>query len=399
MIQRLLRALGLDKGLAFVSMGNLIYTALGAVLWFYLASILTPDEYGRLNYDIAVATILTSLGIMGFDTTLTTFVAKGVSKMFPQSAFLIILSGGILSIFIFLFLQSWVLAILLMGMLFFTLVTANLLGNHSFKQFMLILSTQRILTLILVPVLFEFAGVNGAILGFAISHIVLCKNFFRIVREIDFSISTLKPIKKYFLHSYLLGISKTLPYFADKLIILPLFGLSTLGYYQFGVQMLTVTAVIPVILYNYLLPRVARSGTQDLSRTIWLGLITALSMSSIMYLFMPTIVSNFFPTFEPAILSVQIILFAGIPLTAVAIITSVFMGQQKSIHVAVAALLFIGCQYLLIILLGKSFGLIGLSASMVAASGIQCTYLLLIKRTSIQTGGSSDGKQSKNLAS
>jgi O-antigen/teichoic acid export membrane protein len=264
---------------------------------------------------------------------------------------------------------------------------------------MLILSTQRILTLILVPVLFEFAGVNGAILGFAISHLVLCKNFFRIVREIDFSISTLKPIKKYFLHSYLLGISKTLPYFADKLIILPLFGLSTLGYYQFGVQMLTVTAVIPVILYNYLLPRVARSGTQDLSRTIWLGLITALSMSSIMYLFMPTIVSKFFPTFESAILSVQIILFAGIPLTAVAIITSVFMGQQKSIHVAVAALLFIGCQYLLIILLGKSFGLIGLSASMLAASSIQCTYLLLIKRTAIQTGGSSDGKQSKNLAS
>ena len=105
---------------------------------------------------------------MRFDTTLTTFVAKGVSKMSPQSAFLALSSGGVISFFIYVLLQSWSLVILPLGTLLFTLVAANLLGNHSFKQFISILSMQTILTLILVPVLFGFAGVNGAILGFAI---------------------------------------------------------------------------------------------------------------------------------------------------------------------------------------------------------------------------------------
>ena len=89
-VQRILRSLGVDKGLAYVTFGNFLYTSLGAVLWFYLTSILAANVYGKLNYDIAIATVLTAIGIMGFDTTLTTFVAKGASRMFPQAALLIL---------------------------------------------------------------------------------------------------------------------------------------------------------------------------------------------------------------------------------------------------------------------------------------------------------------------
>jgi len=382
-VQRILRSLGVDKGLAYVTFGNFLYTALGAILWFYLASIVTPSEYGKLNYDIAVATLLTAFGIMGFDTTLTTFVAKGISRMFPQAVFLILVSGGVLSVILYIFLQSWSLVLLLLGMLFFTLVTARLLGNHSFKQFMLIVSAQRVLTLVLVPLLFELAGINGAILGFAVSHLVLCKQFFVALPKIDFSISTIRPIKKYFLHSYMLGIAKTIPYFSDKIIIPPLFGLTLLGYYQFGIQILTATAIIPIILYNYLLPKVAKGGTHDLSRTIWLGVFSAFALSAILFVLMPSIVMNLFPTFKDAILSSQILLFASVPLTVVAIITSILMGQEKSHHVAIGALLFLGTQFTLIVVLGEAFGLIGLSVSMVVASVLQCLYLLMARKKSV----------------
>lgn len=384
-VQRLMNSLGFEKGLAYVSFGNFIYTALGAILWFYLASVASPNEYGKLNYDISIVTLFTALGIMGFDTTLTTFVAKGVAKMFPQATFLILVSSVIISVSIYVFLQSWSLILLLLGMLFFTLVTARLLGNHSFRQFMLMVSAQRVLTLILVPLLFELAGVNGAILGFAISHLVLCRQFFVTLRNLDFSISTIFPIKKYFFHSYMLGVAKTVPYFSDKIIILPLFGLTTLGYYQFGIQILTATAIIPIILYNYLLPRVAREGSQNLAKTIWLGVSSAVVLTVALYLLMPSIVFSLFPTFERAILSSQILLLASVPLTVVAITTSILMGEERSLHVVVAALIFLTTQYSLIILLGQSSGLIGLSVSMVVASVSQCIYLVIAKARYVNT--------------
>jgi hypothetical protein len=54
--------------------------ALAALLWFILADGITAADYGSLNYYISLAFIFTSLGIMGFDTTLATFVAKSICK-------------------------------------------------------------------------------------------------------------------------------------------------------------------------------------------------------------------------------------------------------------------------------------------------------------------------------
>jgi O-antigen/teichoic acid export membrane protein len=358
-----------------------VYTLLGALLWFYLASKVSPFEYGSINYEISIATILTAFGVMGFDTTLTTYVAKGVSRMLPESASLILLSGIILSFFMGIFLHSWSLVSLVLGMMFFTFVTARLLGLLMFKEFMIILSIQRILTLITVPLLFEIAGVDGAVLGFALSHLVLCKGFFTSLTHIRrFSLTSIVPIKKYFFHAYALGIARVIPYFSDKLLILPLFGLATLGYYQFGVHILTVTAIIPVILYNYLLPKVSSGSANNLLRTALLGIAAASVLSIGLFLSIPSIVLNFFPNFASAIPSTQLILLAGIPFSVNSIVSSAFMGNEKSHHVVTSAILFLGIQYSLIILLGNQFGLFGLSFSMVLASITQCIYLLLALR-------------------
>lgn len=379
-ISWLLHSLGIDRGLAYVSVGNFLYTSLGALLWFFLASMMQVSEYGNLNYQISIAAVLTSIGLMGFDTTLTTFVAKGISRMIPQSSFLVLLAGIVVSLIVYIVFHSWPLVFLLLSAIFFSLASAEVLGRHMFREFMLMLVIQRILTLILVPLLFFQFGVDGAVIGFAIAHIVMAYRFFISLSKMDVSISTIVPIKKYFAHSYALGISKTLPYFSDKLLILPLYGLSMLGYYQFGVQMLTVTSIVPVILYNYLLPKVAGGGKESTIKTIWLGIGSSLIITVLLIVLMPYVVSHLFPNFKDAIVSSQVILLAGVPLSAIAIITSILMAEEKSVNVVISAAVFLSTQYLLIAVLGGHFGQVGLSVATVVAATIQCSYLLIASR-------------------
>lgn len=376
-VKKLFSFLGLERGLVYVSVGNLISTGLGAVLWFILASQMNAHDYGSLNYYIAIVSILTSIGILGFDSTLTTFLAKGILNMLPEAGMLVLISSVILAIVLFLNFISIPVCLLLLAMIFFTFSTAEILGHQSYKEFMIIMIIQRVLTLILVPLLFYIYGIEGAILGFAFAHLPVSYRFFMASKKFRFSFSTLRPNKKFFLHSYVLGVSKTLPYFSDKILIVPLFGAAIAGYYQFGVQMLTVTSIIPVILYSYLLPRQAGGDTQSFKKTGILGIVLCAIIIIVLIILMPTIVNHLFPAFKNAIYSSQVILLAGLPFTVVAIVNSSLMAKERSIHVAVAAGLFLVTQFALIATIGSHFGLLGLSISMVIAASVQAAYLYL----------------------
>ena len=65
----------------YVTIGNLFFAAIGALLWFFLATQMTATAYGGLNYFISISAIFTSVGLLGFDTTLTTYLAKHVKNI------------------------------------------------------------------------------------------------------------------------------------------------------------------------------------------------------------------------------------------------------------------------------------------------------------------------------
>ena len=384
-ITRAFNRIGLEPGLAYVTLGQVFYTGFGALLWFYLASSLTASTYGLLNYDISVVTIFVAVGIMGFETTLTTYIAKGVYKMTGEAIFLVLLAAVLLSLLIYIIFNSYSLGLLLVGMLIFTLAEAELLGKREFKSYMILIIVQRTMTLFSVPIMLSLYGVEGAILGFAISHIIPSYRFLFSLKQIKFSVSTIRPIRKYFLHSYALGISKVLPYFSDKLLILPLFGAATVGYYQFGVQILIVVSTIPLIFYSYLLPRIAGGDKFSMKKTELLCVVSASISSFLLIISTPIIIRWLFPYFISAIGSTQIILIAGVPLAISAIYNSRFMAVERSSFVITGSLIFLVAQYTGIILLGFSFGLTGLSTAMVVAACIQCLYLYLKKSKSMSS--------------
>jgi O-antigen/teichoic acid export membrane protein len=377
---RLFYTLGIDKGLSYVTIGYFVSIALGAFLWFMLATEMLPSSYGSLNYFLSVVTISSAVGMLGFESTLTTFLAKGVTKMLSESVFLTWTAGLIISIVLFLIFNSIPLILVSLGMLFFILSAAEVLGKRVYREYMMLLVIQRLISLVSVPLLYAFFGIDGALYGYSISYFPLCYRFFASSRKISFSISTLRPIKNFFFHSYALGISRALVLFSDKLVIVPLFGVGILGYYQFGIQMLSTVSVIPLVLYHYLLPQEAAKPNLNVKKVERLGVISSVTITMVLIILTPTIISHLFPGFRNALLSTQVILLAGIPLSMSAILNSFFMAREKSFQVLLASAIFLGTQYALIYILGWIYGLLGLSLSTVAASTVQAVFLFMMKR-------------------
>ena len=199
------------------------------------------------------------------------------------------------------------------------------------------------------------------------------------VKKLDVSISSLKPIKNYFIHSFIFGVTKTLPYFADKILIFPIFDAMTVGYYQFGAQFASVTSIIPIILYSYLLPKESAGKDKNLHKTKRLGFIASFAATAILFLLIPYIISNYFPSFSPATDAARIVLIAGIPMSLNAIYNSGFMSLGRSYPVVIGAILFVSLQFLLILIFGFYFGLVGLSGATVIATSCQCAFLYYYK--------------------
>jgi O-antigen/teichoic acid export membrane protein len=384
-ITHFLYSLRLERGLIFVTIGNVVSICLGSVLWFLLASLSSTHSYGSINYYISVATISGSIGIMGFDITLTTFTAKGLTKMVTESGSLVLISGIVISFALSLIFMSLSLIISFIGLMFFIFSVAEILGSHLYKEFMIVMILARAISLVSVPILFRAYGVDGALYAYGLSYLPVSYRFFISLRKFNLSLSTLRPIKAFFFHSYAVGIFKTLVVCSDKLVIMPLFGPAILGYYQFGFQILTTASIIPIIITHYLLPQEAANKNINGKRLQILSIFSSTLITIVMISIIPTIINDVFPSFKIAVLPVQIILLAGIPLTLIAVFNSLLMARVKSFHVFVASGIFLVMQYLLIATLGALYGLIGLSISTVIASIAQTVYLFIIKRKLIPT--------------
>ncbi len=373
-------ALGIDKGVSYVSIGYSFSIVMGGILWFILAAEMPANDYGALNYLISITAIFCSIATLGFDLTLTTFLAKGATKVLSESVFLTSAAALVISIIIAILFKSLVMILMFLGPLFFILSLAEILGKRLYKEYMIMLITQRALSLIFIPALFASHGIDGAMYGYSVSYLPLCYRFFISLRTITFSVSTLRPIKNFLFHSYALGISRSLVVFSDKLIIAPLFGIIILGYYQLGVQILMTVSVLPVILSHYLLPQQAANKNENVKKIERLGLVLSVLITVFLIYLTPFIISNLFPRFEVAQTSTQIILVAGIPLSITAVLSSYLMARQKSLDILIASGIFLGTEYALIAVLGQWYGLVGISLSPVLAASAQALFLFVMKR-------------------
>jgi O-antigen/teichoic acid export membrane protein len=366
-----------DIGLAYTTIGGLGAAVLGALFWFVLASILNVDDYGVVNYYIALANIFAGIGTIGLNMTVTTYLAKGERFLLYEANSLALISGVIAALVLFVF--QWVSGLLSVALIFFTMSLAEILGRKTYREYAFVSIGQRIAQICLSLILYFELGIIGIILGYFIGALLFSYKYLLSIRKFTLKINHLKEKRNFTIHSFGYNIvGQTFSNYIDKVIIGALFGYFALGLYQLGFQFFMFLNIIPTSLQRYLLPEESSGNHKRQIKLV--GIILSVISSIATFAIIPFLVTNFFPTFTDAIPLVSILSLAVIPSTIVAILTASFLGKEKSKPVFMAGMVYLTSLIISLTIMGGIIGVLGLALAVISAKTLQAIYLIASTR-------------------
>ena len=368
-----LRFLSSHKGLIYITLGNLLGAAATGAFWLLLALIQNADEYGKTNYEISIASLAASAALLGLNTTVTTYVAKGSTKINVQANQLILISSGIAAMIVAFF--NWILGFFVIGMAFWMMSTYELLGRKMYKQYALVNIGARASQLFVSILLYYFLGITGIAIGFIISFLIFSQRYFISTKEFSRDFSEVKNKIKFSLNIYSFNMSNAFLLYFDKLIIAPLFGYAVLGYYQLGFQFLLFLGMIPISFYQYLIPEES-SGLKK-SRVRFLGLLVSIGLTAILFLSSPWILQYLFPHYMASLDSMRIMSIGIIPMMIVWTLNSKFLNVGDTKYVLFGSAIYLTIQIGLIFYLGSTMNVIGLALAVVLALIAQASFLFI----------------------
>ena len=84
------------KDVGKIGVGDIIGSGLGAIFWFYLASQITPEQYGEIQWFIGIASAMSYIGLFGTQNSIIVFSAKKI-KIQSTLYFISLISSVVLS--------------------------------------------------------------------------------------------------------------------------------------------------------------------------------------------------------------------------------------------------------------------------------------------------------------
>jgi O-antigen/teichoic acid export membrane protein len=349
------------KELSILSSASILTNFIGGLFWMYMASLMGPEEYGQISYFIGIAMILASISLFGASNSLVVFVAKG--EKIQSVFFLITITVSIVgSIILFLMFENFGMSLYAIGFIIFTLVLSDLLGRKHYRDYAKYLIIQRVLMVsITIPFYFIF-GINGVIVGIALSFFPFISIIYKDFRQ-PINFKFVKSKFKVLFNMYLIDVTTLTRGSLDKLIIVPLLGFSLLGNYQLGLQFVVILNIVPLAIYQYILPHDS-SGSPTIKLKILAVIISGL-LAVIGAIFAPIIVPILFPEFTESIQIVQILSFSIIPGTIVMMYTSKFLGAEKPMYLLIGSIVFVSVQMIGIFGLKDMYGIYGVSFAII----------------------------------
>lgn len=365
------------RGLAIISLADIIGNAISAFFWLYLASLLGDSNYGQVAYLLAIGGIASTVASIGATTTIIVYSAKNI-KLEGSLYFLSILATICTAVMIFFIIDnSMSLSIYVLGSVVFGLASAELLGKKLYKNYAKTIIGQKLLMVIFSLLFYNLFDLNGIILGFGISFLpylsLIYKQFIGL--RIDFSI--LRSHFTFIITNYILGLASIASNSIDKLIISYLFGYALLGNYQLAVQFLTILQMLPMIVYKYTLPHDAGGNPNVmLKRTT---IIISSGLAVLFIVLSPFAIPVFFPKFTMVIELVQIISVAIIPISINYAYISEFFGKEKNKIILLSSGLSFVLQSILIVTLGSIIGVKGIALSYVIVISVQAGFVMFMR--------------------
>lgn len=367
-----------------MTVGNLLGAAITGGFWLLLAVFQTPEEYGTTNYGIAIASFSSFVGLLGLNTLVTTHLAKGSTRINIETNQIVFVSSIVVAVAVSV-LQDWMLGLIVVGMAFWMMSLYEVLGKKLYKRYALINIGARASQLVLSLILFFMIGVTGVIIGFLISYFLFSYPYFRTIRHFNFrQFSEVKGLVRFALHTYSFNMSNAFFMYFDKLIIVPLFGVAVLGFYQFGFQFLMFLGMIPVSFYQYLLPEQSSSSyagpAVKTTKVHIFGFLVSIALAGLLFMLSPWIVDYFFPKFVDAVGVLRILSIGIVPMMVVWNLNSRFVALDRTRSVVIGSAIYLIVQISLMLELGYSMGAPGIAIATVLALASQAVFLFLSSR-------------------
>ena len=241
------------KDLGTVGLGNITASLISGIFWFYFASLLGAEQYGEISYFIAIAGIASTISFLGLGNAVIVYTAKG-EKIQPPLFIIGSISGIVTLIAVFLIFSQIGMSLYVLGYVIFSLATSEILGKKQYKNYTGYLITQKILMVGFALFFYYYIGLEGVILGIALSFFPYIKRIYTSLKTDKINFSLVRPRLGFIINSYALDLTRTFSGYTDKLIVAPLFGFAILGNYQLGIQILAILTILPGIVYQYILP-------------------------------------------------------------------------------------------------------------------------------------------------
>ena len=369
--------LAIIKDLGYIGSANIIGTGISAFFWFYLASLLGAEDYGEIQYYLAIAGVVYVISSFGTPNSITVYVAKNIKV--NSTLLLISLVGGFIALLVLLgVFQRLDIGLIILGYIVFDFTINYLLGKKLYSKYSKYLLMQKILMLTLGFGFYYAFGLDGIIYGLAASYIPFTIIVYKICRESEINFSLLKTRSGFITNNYLESSIGGLKGEVDKLIIMPMLGFAILGNYALAMQFYAVLMIFSSVVFRYLLPQDSTGipNTRLKTNTIFISIgiaVLGITLS-------PIVIPQFFPKFEDAIIAVQILSISVVPATIGYICVSEFLGLEKSRFVLIGRIIALSTLVLGMVILPTYFGIVGAASAFVLSSCTQTTFFILAKK-------------------
>ncbi len=365
------------KDLSSIGIADISASGISALFWFYLANLLSPEEYGELTFFISISSLTSTVSLLGAVHTNIVYTAKKIQ--IQSTLYLITLStGAAASIMLFIIFFNLGVSVYVLGLVIFGLATSELLGRKLYKKYSVFVLTERVLKIILGLGFYFWIGENGVLLGMALSYFPY---LFGVVRgltssKINFNVITER--LNFIIPNYLQTLSGSLNGSLDKLLIGPLLGFAILGNYSLGLQFYSLLTIFTTVISKYIVPQDA-SGNEN-KKLKKIAILSSVGIAVFGFTIGPVLISSIFPKFDSAQEILQIVSWTLVPTTIVTVYHSKFYGLEKTRLILYSSLIWTGVQVIGIIVLGSIYGVYGISFSLVLGATASAIWSLYANR-------------------
>ena len=365
------------KNISSVGVADVVGAMISSIFWLYLASVVIAEQYGEIHYYIAIASIASTVSLLGSENMLRVYIPKNV-KLQSTIYFVVLILTAITSLVLFFIYYKIELILLTLGFVINNLAISELFGKKMFTFYSKIFVLQKILGTTLSIILFYLFDISGLLVGLGLSYMPYILQIYRGFKESRIDLILLKERFRFFLTSFAQSFTGIARSQVDKLIIAPMLGLSVLGNYSFALQILGILLIFPNVIYKYTLPQDSSGKSTFVIKKITVFISTCVAVLAVTL--SPFVIPAFFPNYIEALPAIQILSFYPIPATLGLMMTSKFLAMENNRVLLIGGVMSLIVNISGVIILGTILGIIGVALSLLLSSTVNCMYLFAINR-------------------